>query len=63
MVSPHESAADAPERRPVMRRVATLDRRLSDSRQSAVLALSLFGVLVVGVLDYLGGYEVSFSIV
>lgn len=39
-----------------------IDRRLAPLRGSAILALSLVGVVVVGVVDYLAGYEVAFSL-
>lgn len=40
----------------------TLDRRLSRLDRASVLAVALLGVVIVGVLDYLGGYEVAFSV-
>jgi diguanylate cyclase (GGDEF)-like protein len=42
--------------------IGILDRTLGRLDRSAVLALSLIGVVVVGWVDYLGGYELAFSI-
>jgi diguanylate cyclase (GGDEF)-like protein len=39
-----------------------LDRRLGALERAAVLPLAFVGVVLVGALDYLGGYEVAFSV-
>jgi len=46
----------------MMRPLKTLDRRLSALARPSILALALVGVVIVGVFDYLGGYEVAFSV-
>ena len=46
----------------MMRLLKALDRRLGALDRAAILALAFVGVAIVGVLDYLGGYEVAFSL-
>jgi len=46
----------------VISALKALDERLGRLRRPAVLGLALLGVVGVGVVDYLAGYEVAFSI-